>query len=110
MIEALWSVVFVASQNQVGSGVAVLETGRILGGDAQYYYVGTYSIEGGEMTAFVTITHFAGEPLSVFGPSTRHELVLNGKTSHDKFILTGTTKGNPSQIIAIELTRRAELP
>lgn len=38
MLEALWSVEFVSNTDGEGAGVAVLETGRILGGDGQYYY------------------------------------------------------------------------
>lgn len=42
MIEALWSVEFMSNLQGAGAGVAVFETGRVLGGDAGYTYVGKY--------------------------------------------------------------------
>lgn len=70
MLEALWSVEFVSNVNRFGSGVAVLESGRVLGGDAQYFYIGSYSVENGTATATVSITHYSGPPISVLGATT----------------------------------------
>ena len=50
-VEALYSVEFVSNQRIVGTGVAVLETQRILGGDSQYTYVGEYKVENGAFSA-----------------------------------------------------------
>ena len=45
-IGALWTVEFENPSNHYeGAGIAVFETGRILGGDSFFYYVGTFSIE-----------------------------------------------------------------
>lgn len=108
MLEALWSVEFMAVG--MGRGVAVLETGRILGGDAQYFYVGDYSVHDGVATAKVTVTHYAGQPVTVFGPAKSITLELSGAPAHGQFDMHGHIAGNPAAKIGIRLTRRAELP
>lgn len=42
MLEALLSVEFVSNVQGSGAGVVVIETGRILGVDSSYLYVGKY--------------------------------------------------------------------
>lgn len=50
-VEALWTVRFGdgASDQELNGGVAVLETGRIFGGDSAYAYVGRYQVSGDEL-------------------------------------------------------------
>lgn len=110
MLEALWSVEFVSSLQDFGAGVAVLETGRILGGDAGYYYVGSYKGENGVVQADITVTHYNGEPNSVFGPRKQFNLRLTGKPQEQVMGFHGYVVEDPDSRIAIRLTRRAELP
>ena len=45
-LEALWSIQFeVPNIERWGGGVVVFETGRILGGDSSFYYIGDYSVD-----------------------------------------------------------------
>lgn len=110
MIEALWSVNFGSNLQGFGAGVAVLETGRVLGGDAQYTYVGAYSVSGGTITANVVIRHYFGPPSSIFGNANQFTLTLSGEIEHDSFEMSGHIDGRPDLQIAIRFTRRAELP
>jgi hypothetical protein len=112
MLEALWSVEFVSSLQVVGAGVAVLETGRVLVGDAQYYYVGTcsYDQHTDTVTAELKVTHYAGSEHSVFGAARNFRLRLSGKPNRERFDIHGHVVENPSLNIGIRLTRRAELP
>ena len=110
MLEALWSVEFVSNVNDFGAGVVVLETSRVLGGDSQYYYVGTFKLEGKTMHASIQVTHFAGPASSVFGPQRQFNLQLSGTPSREQFLLQGHMVENPQMKIGIRLTRRAELP
>lgn len=110
MLEALWSVEFVSNVQGVGAGVAVLETGRVLGGDGQYYYVGNYESNNGVAKAIIKVTHYAGPPNSVFGQIKEFNLILEGKPSEKAFELHGHVQENPSLKIGIRLTRRSELP
>lgn len=110
MLEALWSVDFSSNVQGFGSGVVVLETGRVLGGDAQYFYVGSYSVENGVAYAKVNITHYAGPPNTVFGQAKSVTLQFSGKPDHNQFELQGSVVGNPALSIRVRFTRRAELP
>ncbi|GMV60123.1 MAG: hypothetical protein AMXMBFR72_32160 [Betaproteobacteria bacterium] len=110
MLEALWSVEFVSNLQGVGAGVAVLETGRILGGDGQYYYVGSYRVENGTAFAEVEVTHYSGPPSSIFGLAKKFTLSLSGRPDRERFELHGNVVESPQLRIGLRLTRRAELP
>ena len=110
MIEALWSVEFVANTQGFGSGVVVVENGKVLGGDAQYFYVGSCKFENGVLHASAVITHYAGPPNSVFGTSNKFTISVSGTPAHDKFVLRGHVVEVPQLQISINFTRRAELP
>ena len=109
MLEALWSVQFKTNANYAGSGIAVFETGRVLGGDATYYYVGNYKVKDNVVTANIKVTHYAGPLDNVFGPLKEVNLTVSGEIGHDSFVVSGTAKEAPGTIF-IRLTRRAELP
>ncbi len=110
MIEALYGVEFASNMNDAGYGVAVLETGRILGGDSSFIFVGSYSIENGVITAQVKCTNDRKILQSIFGNIDEFTLSLTGKPEHKEFILQGHMVENPAMKIGIKLTRRAELP
>ncbi len=111
MLEALWTVEFVSSQGVVGAGVVVFETGRIYGGDAQYYYVGKGEADRqGNVNGYVDVFHYSGQPSSVFGWATALRVNLTGPVTAPVMTLQGHLAGDPSQEMIIRCTRRAELP
>lgn len=110
MIEALWSVLFVSNEEIWGSGVVVLETNRVLGGDSQYFYVGDYKIANGILSAEVQITHYSGEANTVFGEASAVKISVSGTANTNEFILSGHVVGSPEKLISIHCTCRAELP
>lgn len=110
MLEALWSVEFVSNSQGVGAGVAVIENGKVLGGDAQYIYVGECKVENGTAHATVKVTHYFGQPHSVFGTAKQFTLSLSGALAQTTFDMSGYVVENPQQKILIRFTRRAELP
>lgn len=110
MIEALWSVEFVSNVQGFGAGVAVLETGRVLGGDSQYMYVGSYEIDNHQATVKINVKHYSGVANSIFGGAKEFNLVLEGTPAQDQFEFHGYVVENPELKIGIRLTRRAELP
>ncbi len=110
MIEALWSVQFGSNLNDFGAGCVVLETGRVLGGDSGYYYVGSYKVENDVIAARIKVTHYSGELNSIFGNVREFELQVTGKPERNIFVLNGHVEGHPELKISIRLTRRAELP
>jgi hypothetical protein len=110
MLEALWSVEFVSNVQGFGAGVAVFETGRVLGGDASYTYVGKYSSNGNGLVADIVVSNYRGAPHSVFGAIPKFTLHLEGVPKQDTFDVHGHMVENPNLKIDIRLTRRAELP
>lgn len=115
-IEALWSVTFVSTtgkQLTAGNGVIVLETGRILGGDSAFTYVGHYKYDprADQISASIRVRKYGETDMqSVFGPMYDFELELVGKQlSHDTIRLEGRVKDRPQLQIVIAAQRQAEL-
>ena len=109
MIEALWSVEFISSLQGASAGVAVFETGKVLGGDSAFTYIGTYQISAGMLKAEVAVTKYSAG-VSVFGDLQKFTLRLEGAPKHDTFDVQGYVVENPNLKIGVRLTRRAELP
>jgi len=110
MIEALYGVEFVSNNNNGGYGVVVLETGRILGGDSSFVFVGDYEVENGTVRANVKCTNDREMLESIFGNLKEFNLQLEGALNEKEFILQGHMLENPEMKIGVKLTRRAELP
>lgn len=110
MIEALYGVEFASNMNNGGYGVAVLETGRILGGDSSFVFVGDYEVKNGEVHANVKCTNDREMLESIFGNIKEFNLKLKGTPNAKEFILQGHMLENPEMKIGVKLTRRAELP
>ena len=45
-LEALWSVEFRSNLGNLGGGVVMFKTGRVLGGDGSFYFLGDFFGEG----------------------------------------------------------------
>ena len=110
MVEALWTFKFITNESVVGAGVAVLETGRVFGGDSEYYFVGTYQIHGGEITVEVESTHYGQTPHSMFGPAKVLNLRFSGPLKQPTTVLQGNLVEAPEKRMSLHLTRQAELP
>ena len=110
MVEALWSVLFMSGLQSVGAGVVVLETGRIFGGDSNYYYVGSYMLSGSTINAKIEVVHFFGPQSTVLGPVDRLDLVLEGRVENNQMRLVGAMPGSSQVQIAMQLNRLHKLP
>ncbi|MEW5897269.1 MAG: GrlR family regulatory protein [Nanoarchaeota archaeon] len=110
MLEALWSVEFVSNLQVQGAGVVVLETGRVFGGDAQYFYVGDYNMHHDKAQVSLKVKHYSGAPNSIFGQLKEFHVKLEGTPNREKFDMIGHLVEDPTRKMAIRLTRRAELP
>lgn len=75
MLEAMWGVEFGSNQDG-GYGVVILETGRILGGDSSFTYIGSYETVGGNVTAKIKCTNNRNTLVSIFGNLKEFNLVL----------------------------------
>lgn len=114
-IEALWSVTFASNANRAGGGVVVIETGKILGGDAMFTYVGNIRVtpDGETAIADVHCRQYRDDipgHASIFGPIKEFNLKLEGPYSEQRMLLDGHLVEDPRLKIRIELIRQAELP
>ena len=110
MLEALWSVEFVSSLGLFGGGVVVFETGRVFGGDNNYYYLGNYKVEGETASGEAEITRYGQGVLSVFGPKEKFRIKVSGKLQEPIMELKGYLVDDPRMEIVMRLTKRAALP
>ena len=74
----LWTVEFISTVNRFGKGVLVLLDGRLLGGDAGYYYSGRYEIIGNTIKGNVNVTRFDANSISVLGDINQFALSFSG--------------------------------
>jgi len=91
----LWTVEFISTFNRAGQGVLVLNNGRLLGGDAGYYYSGTYKISGTMLSGTkiegtVDVIRFDPMHLSVFGDIERFTLSFTGDIDDYHFTAAAT--------------------
>ena len=88
-----------------------METGRLFGGDAQYYYLGTYQATHDEINAKARIVHYEGPLHTAFGDdATDFTVELHGKREGDVINGQMYRTNNPQNVLPIRLTRRANLP
>lgn len=110
MLEALYGAEFSSNRGAMGYGFVVVETGRILGGDSSFVYVGNYEVENGTLKAGIQCTNDRHQLESIFGNIDTFNLQVEGKPEHNEFTLKGYVVENPALTITVKLTRRAELP
>lgn len=113
-VEALWSARFgdIASPGtwQHG-GVIVFETGRLFGGDSGTYYLGTYDINQGKVTADFEVVIFDPRYGTIFGElGERSAVTATGTMKGDKIVGLLERLDVPSLKIAFDLTKQADLP
>lgn len=80
----------------VGFGVVYANGGKMWGGDAGIYYLGTYSDVNGDLTATVRIDRHASFPgsMSVFGID-KATINLTGKVQGNSVVADGTSPQAP---------------
>ena len=109
-IEAIWSIYFMKGPDTYGAGVAVFETQRIFGGDSNYYYVGSYAVQGSIVTGTVNVRHYTGDLNNVFGPLKELEIDFEVEKRGDEMNGAGVAKGIPGGRLVAKLKRLADLP
>ena len=107
-LTGLWTAEFGSSAGISGGGVAVFEEGRILGGDATYFYVGSYKLTGKDFAATLRLSPFIDGAESVF--KTRGQVLtleLTAEfTGQGQAIGQGFPKEIPSLKFGVKLTKR----
>lgn len=116
MLEGLWITRFVApppEPNDILSGVVVIETGRILGGDSGFLYLGEIGEKAGDAwPVSVRIKRHDERVESIFGDA--NDYVLTGRIvqsavgGEGRFMIVLGRAGTDE--IIVSLTKAAELP
>jgi hypothetical protein len=97
------------TQRGSGSGVVHAQDGKIWGGDAQMYYVGSYTVNGRRITAQVTASRHTQRAIdaSVFGLD-KVTLTLDGTSHGDAVSWTGRAAEVPGADFGAELIRLSD--
>ena len=68
MEQGLWTAIF-SSGSIAGGGVVYLSEGKLVGGDSQFYFVGTYQFNGTtkQLDANISVIPFVAGAISIFG-------------------------------------------
>jgi T3SS negative regulator,GrlR len=92
-----------------GSGIVYASGGRLWGGDAGLFYVGTYKREGDNVVAEVRTDRHTQHPgiTSVFGRD-QVKITLAGVSSGDTVRLRGNATEAPGVDFTAELTRLSD--
>jgi hypothetical protein len=111
MLEALWSAEFRSNFGMQGTGIVVLETGRVFGGDSSMIYVGSFKADDKVIRFDINVKKYAHVPgmASVVGLDS-FNLKVSGTPAREGFLLSGHVVEDPSRTMTIKVTRRAELP
>ena len=105
-VEACWTVRFGPAND---GGVAVLESGRIYGGDSGYAYLGSYEVDGERVAGRLTIIRHNPQIRSIFGNAARFDLSFAvSRISDDSYRGALNAPGLPNA--QLTLNRLAELP
>lgn len=112
MIDALWSLEFSSNAGSLGTGIAVIEAGRLIGGDGSFVYVGTVCVENGYVLVKLTVTKYndkAGlEPM--FGPVNEFHVHASAPIDAQSMVFRGHAVEHPAVQMSAVAVRRAELP
>lgn len=110
MHEGLWIVQFAGMEGKDG-GVVVLTSGRVLGGDSAFTYIGTYEELDNGLRATVHVQNFNSAVGNVLGINGDFKLNLR-VTAIENGVLQGegSTPSAPGFGLKVRLTRRAKLP
>ena len=107
MIDGLWTVVFRAGQVSSG-GVVVLQSGRAMGGDCWYYYVGSYTLDNAQIKAKLHVKAFVPNAVTVFGMAAgEFDLDIVGTVANNEISAVGTTPLYSSLRLQMKMVRRA---
>ena len=109
MNDGLYSVSFLGPHG-TGSGVAVIERGRIHGGDGAYYYVGGFQVlDDRAIAAILHVGRHSNRADSVVGPISAFRVEVDGTHGPETFSVSGSVAGQRDVKIQIHGRKIANL-
>ncbi len=109
MDSGIYYVIFKSQAGRFGDGLAVVDDGKIHGGDQRFLYRGLYKDDGQAIEAEIHVSYYRGEPQSIFGHLPKFSLNLSGNATNDAFTVTGRVFGQSQLVITIEGQKQANL-
>lgn len=110
-MEGFWTVEFGSSAGVYSGGVLLFKDGKIAGGDAGYYYVGTYRMTGPDtFSAILSVKPFIEDAKSIFKTKSKpFTLSLEGNVEDPNHaIARGKAEEMPDFRLGLVLERREE--
>lgn len=106
----IWTIESEIGDGRKHTGVVVLSSGKLAGGDGQYLYVGRFRFREGRIAADINVKHYKGEAYSVFDRwekafSVRFEGERHGGVIHGEM----RRKDMPRLKIAAKMVLRGEI-
>ena len=114
-IEALWTVAFGTGETpneMVSAGVLVLETGRVLGGDSAYAYVGSFQVDRGDVSGTLRIIRHNPDPafVDIWEAGGSEVAATFSGTMKGSSIIDGMLHHASGAYASFRMTRLEELP
>lgn len=115
-MQGLWTIEFGSNVGVYGSGVIVMRDGKIKGGDASYYYDGSYEEPNpagpypSKFKAKIAAKPFLPDAMSVFKTYGKgYTLDLDGTLKdEDNAVAVGIPSDMPGMNVGIRMIRRSE--
>ncbi len=102
MKPGIYYVIFESNLGIPGDGLAVIDNGKIYGGDHRFLYRGCYKEREEDIEAEIFVRHFRGEFKSIFGNTSTFYLILSGKAEVESFHVSGYIAGQSHLKIRVE--------
>lgn len=96
MLEGKYTIKFKTPLGEDG-GFIIMDGGKIVGGDSNYIYTGSYYKKGKALKARILIQNYTGKETSIFGPA--EHLWLKAVYADD-----GTKRGFRGKAVVVDVT------
>ena len=109
VVNGLWTVEFLSTFNRAGKGVLVFTNGRLLGGDAGYYYSGTYTVTGNRIEGKVNVKRYDINSISIFGNMESFAISFAGEINNYSLSTVGEILDKPQYKIRLIGNKRENI-
>jgi hypothetical protein len=108
-LNGVYAATFQSGQGK-GSGVVVIDGGRLHGGDTSFYYKGKFLPDDNKkLSAFVEVRRHSPTLSSIFGPLESFRLRLSGVFETGAFDLSDHIEEQPGALVIIKLNKVSPL-
>lgn len=107
MTDGIYEVNFRSSIQDFGSGLIVIKSGAVNGGDAHFLYRGTIAGDTGEVSANIAVDQWKAGNRSVVGIR-NFNITFTGTIDNDTLKLSGRVESQPQLVITVTGRRVAD--